>query len=97
MDQDPCLLTISPGVIIGDEGITMAIIIPPRHIVWSTDRLDLSDPFQRRWYLRQVIMHGRSDDICTLDFKEVRQELDTLDLPSDLYQLWKKFLESIDA
>ena len=74
----------------------MATIFPPRHIVWSTDRLDLSDPFQRRWYTRQVIMHGRSDDIRTLDFLEVRRELDALDLPSDLYQLWKAFLESKD-
>jgi hypothetical protein len=75
----------------------MASIIPPRHIVWSTDRLDLNDPFQRRWYLRQVIMHGRSDDIRDLNFEEVEQELDSLDLPSDLYQLWKKFLETRDA
>ena len=97
MDQEPCLLTVSPGVIIRDEGITMATIIPPRHIVWSTDRLDLDDPFQHRWYLRQVIMHGRSDDIRDLNFEEIEQELDTLDLPSDLYQLWKKFLEARDA
>ena len=89
----------SPGVIIEtkETDLLMATIFPPRHIVWSTDRLDLSDPFQHRWYLRQVIMHGRSDDIRALDFQEVRQELDALDLPSDLYQLWKKFLESIDA
>ena len=75
----------------------MITIFPPRHIVWSTDRVDLSDPFQNRWYLRQVIMYGRSEDISTLDFHEVRQELDALDLPLDLYQLWKKFFESKDA
>jgi len=75
----------------------MATITPPKHIVWSTDRLDLDDPFQRRWYLRQVIMHGRSEDIRELNFEEVEQELDALDLPSDLYQLWKKFLEARDA
>ena len=75
----------------------MASIFPPRHIVWSTDRLDLADPFQHRWYLRQVLMHGRSEDIRALDFQELREELDTLDLPSDLYELWKKFLESEDA
>ena len=75
----------------------MTLTFPPRHIVWSTDHLDLGDPFQHRWYLRQVIMHGRSGDIRALDLQEVRKELETLDLPSDLYQLWKKFLETIDA
>jgi hypothetical protein len=42
-------------------------------------------------------MHGRSDDIRMLNFQEVRQELDELDLPAELYQLWKTFLESKDA
>jgi hypothetical protein len=36
---------------------------PPNYIVWSTDRVDLSDPFQRRWYLQQVLTHGRLEDI----------------------------------
>jgi hypothetical protein len=76
--------------------LDMATIFPPRHIVWSTDRLDLSDPFQRRWYMRQVILHGRSEDIRGLNFQEVRRELDALGLPPDLYQFWKKFLESKD-
>jgi len=35
----------------------------PRHIVWSTETLNLADPFQRKWYLRQVLMHGRAQDI----------------------------------
>jgi hypothetical protein len=33
-------------------------ISPPRHVVWSTDRVDLADPFQRKWCIRQVIEHG---------------------------------------
>jgi len=45
---------------------------PPRHIVWSTDLLDLSDPFQRRWYIRQVLLHGRTEDIRTLDLNGTR-------------------------
>ncbi len=72
----------------------MAIVYPPRHIVWSTDRVDLSDPFQRRWYLRQILMHGRSEDIRKLDLEQVESELDQLSLPPDLNQLWKMFLES---
>jgi hypothetical protein len=70
---------------------------PPRHIVWSTDRLDLSDPFQRRWYLRQVLLHGRAQDLRTLDLKELDRELDNLDLPHEIYTLWKRLLESLDA
>lgn len=68
-------------------------ISPPRHIVWSTDAVDLSDPFQRRWYIRQVLLHGRSEDIRTLDLDEVEALLDDLDLPPHLYALWKAYLE----
>jgi len=46
-------------------------ITPPRHIVWSTDTLDLADPFQRKWYLRQTLMHGQAQDIRLLDLDEV--------------------------
>jgi hypothetical protein len=41
-------------------------------------------------------MHGRSEDIRNLDLEEIRQELDALNLPSDLHQLWKAFLEAND-
>ncbi len=66
----------------------------PRYIVWSTDRIDTADPFQRRWLLRQILTHGRAEDVCALDLQEVRRELETLDLPQHLYSLWKYFLES---
>ena len=65
---------------------------PPRHIVWSTDQLDLTDPYQRRWYLKQVLTHGRAADIRRLDLVEVRRELDALDLPADIHTLWSSFL-----
>jgi hypothetical protein len=39
----------------GKMVFVMTIISPPRHIVWSTDQLDLADPFQRQWYICQVI------------------------------------------
>jgi hypothetical protein len=74
----------------------MTSFIPPRHIVWSTDHIDLNDPFQKRWYLRQVLMYGRAEDIRELNYQEIRRELDFLDLPTDVYQLWKMFLESKD-
>ncbi|MDW8319069.1 MAG: hypothetical protein RMN53_14660 [Anaerolineae bacterium] len=70
----------------------MTIISPPRHIVWSTDRVDLADPFQRKWYIRQVIEYGRAEDIASLDLDEVAALLDELDLPEHLYSLWSRFL-----
>lgn len=72
----------------------MAIFNPPRHIVWSTQQLNLADSFQRGWYLRQVLSHGRTADIQSLDLAEVERELDMLQLPAEIWQLWKRFLES---
>ncbi len=71
----------------------MTAITPRRHIVWSTDRLDLADPFQRKWYIRQVIEHGRAEDVAGLDLDEVARLLDELNLPPHLRSLWVRFLE----
>ena len=71
----------------------MTIITPPRHLVWSTDRLDLADPFQRKWYIRQVIEHGRAEDVAGLDLDEVAHLLDELNLSAQLYSLWARLLE----
>jgi hypothetical protein len=72
----------------------MATIQPPVHIVWSTDHIDLSDPFQRRWYLRQVLTNGHTEDIRELDLAEIKRELENLDLPPEIYSLWKKYLKN---
>ncbi len=69
------------------------LVRPPRHIAWSTDSVDLADPFQRRWYIRQVLLHGRAEDVRTLDLEEVAALLDTLNLPADVYRLWKAHWE----
>jgi hypothetical protein len=66
---------------------------PKRYIVWSTDEVDLDDPFQRKWYIRQVLMHGRMEDVKTLDLDEVEQLLDQLDLPKHIDRLWRDFFE----
>ncbi len=75
----------------------MTIVRPPVHIVWSTDEIDLSDPFQRRWYLRQVLTHGRAEDIPGLDLAEIERELEGLDLPPEIYSLWKSYLKTHHA
>ena len=73
---------------------TKMLIHPPHNIVWSTDAVDLSDPFQRKWYIRQVLLHGRAQDIRALDLEMVASLLEDLNLPPDLYRLWKTFLET---
>jgi hypothetical protein len=75
----------------------MSQITPPPHIVWSTDSVDLSDPFQRKWYIRQVLTHGRAEDISALALDEVASLLDDLNLSPHLEDLWRRFLESRDA
>ncbi len=69
----------------------------PRHIVWSTDDLDLRDPFQKRWLLRQTLMHGTAQDVRALDFGEIKIHLADLDLPKDIDSLWRRYLESTNV
>ena len=66
---------------------------PIRHIVWSTDKIDMNDPFQKKWFIRQVLIHGRAEDIRKLDLNEVEKLLDELNLPEDIYRLWKTYFE----
>ena len=68
-------------------------IRPPRHIVWSTDEIDLSDPFQRRWYVKQVILHGRTEDVAKLDLHDVAEVIDDPSIPPEVRKLWKRLLE----
>lgn len=64
----------------------------PRHVVWSTDALDLDEPFQRRWYIQQVLLHGRAEDVRTLDLEEVARLLPDLHLPAHIDRLWRMYL-----
>ena len=47
----------------------------------------------RQWYIRQVPLHGRAEDIRTLDLREVAALLDEPNLPRPVYRLYKIFLE----
>ncbi|MBI2330841.1 MAG: hypothetical protein HYU84_01450 [Chloroflexi bacterium] len=73
------------------------IVHPPRHIVWSTETVNLSDPFQKRWLLRQTLMHGRAEDIRALQIEDIKAELNQLGLPKDIESLWRRYLEYLDA
>jgi hypothetical protein len=63
----------------------------PRHVVWSTEEVDLADPWQRQWYIQQVLIHGRAEDIAALDWEEVRRLLPALKLPPEVRRLWEAY------
>lgn len=67
---------------------------PKRYIVWSKNEIDLKDPFQRKWYIKQVLTHGRAEDIADLDWEEVRKLLPELELPTNILRLWKNYFNA---
>jgi hypothetical protein len=77
--------------------LNMTTLRPPTYIVWSTDQIDLSDPFQRRWYIQQVLTHGRAEDVRALNLDEIAAVLDEIILPEDVRSLWLRFLETRHA
>ncbi len=70
-------------------------IKPKRYIVWSTDKeIDLSNPWQRKWYIKQVLINGRAEDIAELDWEEIKNLLSELDLPKNIKSLWEDYFAS---
>lgn|GEM_PF-1011749 len=74
---------------------------PSKRVVWSVSSVDLSDSFQRRWYIKQVLEHGGVEDIRFLikeiGLKKIAEELDNLNLSPPIYKVWKILLENIDV
>ena len=64
---------------------------PKRYIVWSKNKIDLNDSWQRKWYIKQVLTYGRSEDIAQLDWEEVRMMLDELNLTPNIKRLWENY------
>ncbi len=71
-------------------------IKPKRYIVWSVDEVDLDNPFQRKWYIEQVLIHGRTEDIRDLDWGEVRKLLPDLTLPKEVRSVWNEIFSEMD-
>ena len=67
---------------------------PKRYIVWSTKEIDPASPFQRSWYVQQVLAYGRAEDIASLDWDEVKTRLPELQLPPDVRRLWEAYFAS---
>jgi hypothetical protein len=67
---------------------------PKKTIVWSTDKeIDLGDPWQRKWYIKQVLMNGRAEDVAELDWNEIKALLPQLDLPREIRMLWERYFD----
>jgi hypothetical protein len=66
---------------------------PRRYIVWSKKDIDLSDPFQKKWYLTQVLTHGNAEDVAELDWSEIKLMLPDLNLPRYIRRLWEDILD----
>ncbi len=73
----------------------MAKIKPKSYIVWSTNKeIDLDDPWQRKWYIKQVLTHGRAEDIAELNWEEIKELLPELDLPKEVRGLWENYFNA---
>ena len=67
---------------------------PKRYIVWSKNEIDSEDPWQRKWYIQQVLTHGRSEDVAQLDWKEISTVLRELSLPREVRGLWEDYFDA---
>lgn len=65
-----------------------------RYIVWSKNEIDLDDPFQRKWYVKQVLTHGKAEDVASLDWEEIKILLPDLNLPPHIERLWNKYFNA---
>ena len=66
------------------------------YIVWyaDTDKIDLKDKWTKKWYIQQVLVHGRFEDIGGLDFKEVKKALPSLYGYRNIKSLWEDYLRT---
>jgi hypothetical protein len=67
---------------------------PKRYIVWSKNEINLADPFQKKWYIRQVLTNGRAEDVATIDWDEIEEYLPELNLPPDIHYLWESYFNA---
>ncbi|RLE37498.1 hypothetical protein DRJ23_05810, partial [Candidatus Acetothermia bacterium] len=59
--------------------------------------IDLSDPWQRRRWISQVLTHGRAEAIAALDWDEIRRLLPDLNLPPLIRRLWEGYFRDEDT
>lgn len=68
-------------------------------MVWyaDLDKLDLKDPWVKKWWIQQVLIHGRLEDIIKLDFGEIKKTLPSLQLDYKIKSLWEDYFKAKDA
>lgn len=71
------------------------LLVDKKHIVWyaKVTASKLKNPWYQRWFLGEVLSHGRSEDIAKLDWKAIYQALPVLDIPQNVRSLWKNYFE----
>jgi hypothetical protein len=67
---------------------------PKRYLVWSKNDIDLEDPFQHKWYIRQVLINGRAEDVASIDWDEIKTYLPELNLPANINRLWESYFNA---
>jgi hypothetical protein len=67
---------------------------PKRYIVWSKNEIDLEDPWQRKWYIQQVLTHGRAEDVAQLDWVEISMFINEISLPQEVKGLWEDYFNA---
>ena len=67
---------------------------PKRYIVWSKEKIDLRDPFQKKWYYQQVLMNGRAEDVAAIDWEEIKKYLPELNLPAHIKRVWESYFNA---
>ena len=67
---------------------------PKRYIVWSKSDIDLDDPFQKKWYIRQTLTNGRAEDVASIDWDEIKKYLPELNLPENIRRLWESYFNA---
>jgi hypothetical protein len=68
---------------------------PKRYIVWSKNDIDFKDPWQKKWYIQQVLTHGRAEDIAELDWVEIKRLLPEFNLPKPVRLLWEDYFNNV--
>lgn len=70
-------------------------IKPKSYIIWSTNReIDLDNPIQKKFYIKNILMYGLAEDISKLDFDYVEKVLPELDLPKEIRSLWENYFNA---
>lgn len=66
-----------------------------KHIAWFTniEELDLDKKENRKWWIKQVLLKGRMEDIKDLDFNEIEKLLPEFYLPKPIKKLWENYFE----